>query len=74
MSTDNPQQQGVEPVRKARGRYHFEPGKGMVRADDDIDPAFEYEINEAIADSEAAARSKQSHANVGYANMKRGTR
>ncbi len=68
--SDNPQQKGVEPVRKASGRYHFEPGKGMVRAADDIDPAFEYEINEAIADSEAAAREKPARANVGYANMK----
>ncbi len=74
MTADNPQQRGIEPIRKAPGRYHFEPRKGMVREADDIDPAFEYEINDAIADSEAAARSKPSHANVGYASIKRGTR
>ena len=70
---DNPQKAFVEPVRRRAGRYVFVPGKGMVPDPaNDIDPAMEYEVNEAIADSEAAARSKQSHANVGYANLKRG--
>lgn len=72
--SDNPQQQFVEPVRKKAGRYRFEPGKGMVLdlGPDDIHPDLLVDVNEAIADSEAAARSKQSHANVGYAALKRG--
>ena len=74
MTSDNPQQRGIEPIRKAPGRYHFEPRKGMVREADDIDPAFEFEINEAIQDSEDRLKSKPSSANLGYASMKRSGR
>jgi hypothetical protein len=76
MSSDNPQQQLYEPVRRKVGRYVFVPGKGMVLdlGPDDIHPDLLVDVNDAIADSEAAARSKPSHANVGYASIKRGTR
>ena len=67
--SDNPQKQLYEPIRR---RHRFEPGKGMVPDEDDIDPALMVDIDDAIAESEAAAAAKQSRANVGYANMKRG--
>ena len=67
----NPQKKAIEPVTKRRGRYKFEPGKGMVPAEDDMDPEFEIDVNEAIADSQAA-RERRSVANLGYATLKKG--
>ena len=63
MPSDNPQKEFIEPL----------PGvKAFARMPkDDIDPAFLYDINEALLDAEDERRRKRSHANVGYADLKK---
>ena len=67
----NPQGKAFVPLERPKQRYVFQPGVGMVPAQDDIDAAMLYDINEAILDSEDEAKRRKSYANVGYASMKR---
>lgn len=69
--SDNPQQKLFEPVLRYKPKVIFVPGKGMVPDPDDIPLAMQYDVNEAVLDSEAESKQKSSTANVGYSALKR---
>lgn len=67
--SDSPQKPFIEAVKP---RMIFKPGIGMVvPTADDISAAMQYELNEAIKESEAEAKERRSFANVGYSALKR---
>lgn len=69
--SDNPQQRLFEAIPPYRPKMKFVPGQGMVVDTDDISYAMQYDLNEAIADSEAETQRRKSFANVGYSTIKR---
>lgn len=68
----NPQRRFVEPLPVRRLRYKFVPGKGQVPDDDpdDMSLAMQYDLDEAIRDSEEESQRRRSFANVGYSRLK----
>lgn len=69
--SDNPQRRLFEAVPRYKPKVIFVPGKGMVPDPDDIPLAMQYDVNEAVLDSEAESKQKRSSANVGYSALKR---
>lgn len=69
--SDNPQRRLFEALPAYKPKMVFVSGKGMVPDPDDITTAMQYDLNEAVADSEAETQRRKSFANVGYQNLKR---
>lgn len=68
----NPQRRFVEALPTRRLRYKFVPRKGqvLVEDEDDMSEAMQYDLNEAIMDSEEESKRRRSYANVGYPRLK----